>query len=104
MPDFNAFTAGALGGNPLHIPDAVVQYAVNVNIASGTLASTASLFVDSILIDTDTFSTTLLFPYFWPKQEIYVATSEVPVGVGQAGEIYLPIIGDNPEPASPPQP
>jgi immune inhibitor A len=82
--------AGTLGGNPLDVPDAKIQYAVKVGATSKALASSATLKVEQILITTDTFNESLTTPYLWPKQRLYIATSQV----GLAGQLYLPSIYD----------
>jgi hypothetical protein len=79
---------GTIGGNPLHVPDAVIQYAVVVSATSGTLANTAALQVEQILIDTDTFGDPLAVSYLWPKLGLYIAGSQVELGA----PVYLPTI------------
>jgi immune inhibitor A len=79
---------GTMGGNPLHVPDAVIQYAVTVNATSGALATSAALEVEQMLINTDTFNDPIEAPYLWPKQGLYFAGSQV----GIEGQIYLPLI------------
>jgi uncharacterized repeat protein (TIGR01451 family) len=85
---------GTIGGNPLHVADAVIQYAVAVSTTSGAIASSAALHVEQVLISTDTFSNPLTVPYLWPKQEVYIASSQVGVRVEEEGDgqTYLPII------------
>ncbi len=85
---------GTLGGNPLHVSDAVIQYTVVVSpsATSGALASSAALHIEQILISTDTFNNPLPVPYFWPKQTAYFASSQIKVEGEANGHIYLPSI------------
>jgi immune inhibitor A len=61
---------GQLGANPLHVPDAEIQYVVVVDDAGACLANRARLTVDRILIETDTFGNPI-DPFRWPKERVY---------------------------------
>jgi hypothetical protein len=88
ISDSTIIWTGTLGGNPLDVPDATIQYQVKVGATSGAVANTAMLNVEPQLIDTDTFSHTLDTPFFWPRQARYIASAQLEIG-GQM-KTYLP--------------